>query len=196
MAITDVWNSPRCERLTTLLQPLLRETQARLLLSSTGAKAALSEGSGQSGWRQSGRLYWLNFGRSHSNHCPDLNHPRNTRFEFEMTLVLTRMMVTNLHLKPLTCASLRASHHTRVVDQNVNLCISIFRYQSLDFNLCISGSGWQFQDISGYQCKIFEATLEKLLEICLQHSFTLLRLLRSSLITFHNWKQPPPPVVI
>ena len=135
MAITDVWNSPQCERLTTLLQPLLRETQAHLLLSSTGAKAALSEGSGQSGWRQSGRLYWLNFGRSHNNHCPDLNHPRNTRFEFEMTLVLTRMMVTNLHLKPLTCASLRASHHTRVVDQNVNLCISIFRYQSVHINL-------------------------------------------------------------
>ena len=51
------------------------------------------------------------------------------------------MMITNLHLKALTCASLRASHHTRVVDQDVNLR----EYQYLDISLVC---GYQDQEVS------------------------------------------------
>ena len=103
-----------------------------------------------------------------------------------LILIISGIMSINLHLKTLTCTSLWASHHTRVVDQDVNLWISIFG-NSL-WRVLVSGyqsgSEWQFQDISGYQCEdvnLWISTLEKLLEIWVQHSFTLLRLLRSSL---------------
>ena len=57
------------------------------------------------------------------------------------------MVISNLHLKALTCASFRASHHTRVVDQDVNLRILIFGYQSVDISLWISISGYRSVDI-------------------------------------------------